>query len=163
MSTEKPAFPEPGTPAPDFCLPADDGSEVCLKALRGKHVVLYFYPRDLTPGCTMEACAFRDLQVPMAAAGYVILGVSPDSVASHQRFVEKKNLNFRLLSDPDHRVMEAYGAWGKTKLLGVGYTGVIRSTVLIDPDGRIKKVYPKVKAKSHPAALWAEVEGEGGC
>lgn len=138
-----------GTQAPDFTLPADGGGKVALSDLRGKKVVLYFYPRDNTPGGTTEACNFRDDHSQITAAGAVVLGVSPDSVKSHDRFKLKHELPFALLSDPDRRVAEMYGAWGEKKSFGKIYHGIVRSTFVIDEDGVIIKVFPKVKVKGH--------------
>lgn len=150
--------PEVGSEAPEFCLPADDGSTVCLKDLRGKTVVLYFYPKDSTPGCTAEACGFRDREAALAAQDAVVLGVSRDSVASHARFKKRKELNFPLLSDPAAEAISAYGAWGEKKFMGRTFNGIIRCTVIIDPEGRVAKVYGKVKAKAHPAEVLEDLE-----
>ena len=144
-----------GKPAPDFALVADDGRTIRLKDLRGKRVVLYFYPRDDTPGCTVEACGFRDALPDVSAAGAVVLGVSRDDTASHVRFKEKFGLNFPLLSDPDAAVHRAYGAWGEKVLYGKKSIGVIRSTVLIDEKGRVSKHWPRVKADGHAAEVLA--------
>ena len=141
---------EPGDPAPDFELATDGGGSVRLSDLRGKRVVLYFYPRDNTPGCTKQACGFRDRKAELADMDVVVLGVSPDSAASHDRFRDRFQLNFPLLSDPDHSVAEAYGAWGPKKLYGREYMGLIRSTFVIGPDGEIERVYSKVKAADNP-------------
>ena len=140
---------EEGTLAPDFTLPADGGGEVTLSDYRGKKVVLYFYPKDNTSGCTTEACGFRDDHAQYRAAGAAVLGVSPDSVRSHDNFKLKYNLPFALLSDPDHRVAELYGAWGDKKMYGRTYMGILRSTYVLDEDGRILRVFPKVKPKGH--------------
>ena len=144
-----------GKLAPDFALVADDGRTIRLKDLRGKRVVLYFYPRDDTPGCTVEACGFRDALPDVSAAGAVVLGVSRDDTASHVRFKEKFGLNFPLLSDPDAAVHRAYGAWGEKVLYGKKSIGVIRSTVLIDETGRVSKHWPRVKADGHAAEVLA--------
>lgn len=142
---------EEGKAAPLFTLPDADGNKVSLKALRGKHVIVYFYPKDDTPGCTKEACAFRDLQKEFEKHDAVILGISPDGPESHQRFVEKYGLPFALLSDPDRKVMEKYGAWGEKTLYGRKTVGVIRSTVWIGPDGRVIRHWRRVaKAADHP-------------
>lgn len=139
-----------GQPAPDFELASDQGQSVRLSALRGRPVVLYFYPKDNTPGCTTQACDFRDhgaqIQSQMHAQ---ILGVSRDSLASHARFREKHTLDFPLLSDPDGEVHAAYGALGKKLLFGKWVQGVIRKTVLIDAQGKISRVWPKVRVKGH--------------
>ena len=140
---------EAGTQAPDFTLAADGGGEVSLSDYLGKKVVLYFYPKDNTSGCTTEACNFRDDHARILAAGAVVLGVSPDSVRSHDGFKLKLSLPFALLSDPDHRVAELYGAWGEKKMYGKTYMGIIRSTFIIDEAGQIIKVFPKVRVKNH--------------
>ena len=150
---------EEGTIAPDFTLEADGGREVSLSEHRGKKVVLYFYPKDNTPGCTTEACNFRDDYAPITAAGAVVLGVSPDSVKSHDKFTLKLNLPFALLSDPDHEVAEMYGAWGEKKMYGRTYMGIIRSTFVIDEAGRIIKVFPKVKVKDHSQEVLTVLKG----
>lgn len=142
--------PEPGSLAPDFELPADDGSTVRLSALRGRPVVLYFYPKDDTPGCTTEACDFRDRQAELKLAGdAVVLGVSADSLKSHGKFRDKYSLPFRLLSDADRTVMDQYGVWGEKVLYGKKSMGVIRSTFVIDAQGRIARAWPKVSVKGH--------------
>jgi thioredoxin-dependent peroxiredoxin len=138
-----------GTMAPDFTLPADGGGEVTLSDYRGKKVVLYFYPKDNTSGCTTEACNFRDDHSEITAAGAVVLGVSPDSVKSHDGFKLKHDLPFQLLSDPEHEVAELYGVWGEKKMYGKSYMGIIRATYVIDEEGRIIKVFPKVDVKMH--------------
>jgi peroxiredoxin Q/BCP len=138
-----------GTLAPDFTLPADGGGEVTLSDYRGKKVVLYFYPKDNTSGCTTEACSFRDDYSAILATGAVVLGVSPDSVKSHDGFKLKLSLPFALLSDPDHQVAEMYGAWGEKKMYGKAYMGIIRSTFVIDEGGKIVHVFPKVKPENH--------------
>jgi peroxiredoxin Q/BCP len=134
-----------GGPAPDFSLQADDGSTVSLAALRGKHVVLYFYPKDDTPGCTTEACDFRDNLAQLTSAGAVVLGVSPDSVKSHVKFKAKFELPFALLADTEHTVAEAYGAWREKSMYGKAYMGIVRSTFLIDANGVLRKVWDNVK------------------
>jgi peroxiredoxin Q/BCP len=149
-----------GAVAPDFTLEADGGGEVSLLDYRGKKVVLYFYPKDNTPGCTTEACNFRDDYSQIIVAGAVVLGVSPDSVKSHDKFKLKLNLPFALLSDPDHEVAEMYGAWGEKKMYGKTYMGIIRSTFVIDEEGRIIKVFPKVKVKNHSQEVLAVLGGQ---
>jgi len=140
---------EEGTIAPDFTLDSAGGGSVSLSDYRGKKVVLYFYPKDNTPGCTTEACNFRDDYSDILTAGAVVLGVSPDSVRSHDNFTTKFELPFPLLSDPDHEVAETYGAWGEKKMYGRAYMGIIRSTYVIDEEGVIIKVFPKVSPKNH--------------
>jgi peroxiredoxin Q/BCP len=148
-----------GTIAPDFTLASDGGGDVTLSDYRGQKVVLYFYPKDDTPGCTTEACNFRDDYSELLAAGAVVLGVSPDTVKSHDKFKLKFNLPFALLSDPDHQVAELYGAWGEKKMYGRTYMGIIRSTFIIDEDGKIIKVFPKVKPKNHSQEVLKALEG----
>jgi peroxiredoxin Q/BCP len=148
-----------GTVAPDFTLPSDGGSEVTLSDYRGKKVVLYFYPKDNTPGCTTEACNFRDDYSQIVAAGAVVLGVSPDSVKSHDGFKLKLNLPFALLSDPGHEVAELYGAWGEKKMYGRTYMGILRSTFVIDEEGTIIKVFPKVRVKDHSEEVLSVLGG----
>ena len=144
-----------GIIAPDFTLPADGGGEITLSDYRGQQVVLYFYPKDDTPGCTTEACNFRDDYSDILAAGAVVLGVSPDSVKSHDKFKDKFELPFPLLSDPDHKVAELYGAWGEKKMFGKTYMGILRSTFVIDREGKIVKVFPRVRPKNHSQEVLA--------
>ncbi len=146
---------KPGDPAPAFTLPADDGSVVSLASLRGRTVVLYFYPKDDTSGCTTEACEIRDAWTDVEATGAIVLGVSPDGVASHVKFKRKYSLPFRLLADTDHRVAEAYGAWGEKSMYGRKYFGILRSTFVIAPDGTIRQVFEKVQPKGHAAQILA--------
>jgi peroxiredoxin Q/BCP len=141
--------------APKFALQADDGSTVRLSALRGRTVVLYFYPKDDTPGCTKEACEFRDRNRDLDKSGAVVLGVSPDSVASHKRFREKYGLDFRLLADPDHKVAEAYGVWQRKSMYGRKYWGIVRTTFVINERGRIARAFEKVKPAGHAAEVLA--------
>jgi peroxiredoxin Q/BCP len=143
------AMVKEGKPAPEFTLPSSEGGEVSLAGLRGKTVVLYFYPKDDTPGCTREACAFRDTQAKIRKAGAVVLGVSGDSLESHGRFKTKYTLNFPLLSDPDKAVAKKYGAWGEKVLYGKKTIGMIRSTFVIDAGGVVRKVFPRVKVDGH--------------
>jgi peroxiredoxin Q/BCP len=150
---------EEGTIAPDFTLATDGGGEVSLSSYRGKKVVLYFYPKDDTPGCTTEACNFRDDYSDIVSAGAAVLGVSPDTVKSHDKFKLKYQLPFALLSDPDHAVAELYGAWGEKKMFGRTYMGVVRSTFIIDEGGTIIKVFPKVKPKDHSEQVLAVLNG----
>jgi peroxiredoxin Q/BCP len=145
---------EPGSVPPPFTLEDADGRRVSLAGFRGQDVVLYFYPADDTPGCTKEACGFRDAWDDLAARGVAVLGVSPDSAASHRAFATKHRLPFVLLSDPDHGVMRAYGAWGEKTLYGRTVTGVIRSTVWIGSDGRVRRHWARVSnAAAHPAKV----------
>ena len=143
----------PGDMAPDFAATTDQGEVVHLSDLRGQRVVLYFYPKDDTPGCTKEACGFRDAWSKFKRKGAVVLGVSPDSVKKHDKFVEKFDLPFTLLADVDKKIVEAYGVWGKKKFMGREYMGVFRVTFLIDPEGRIKKIWPKVNPEEHAAEV----------
>lgn len=144
---------EEGTIAPDFELESDSGETVRLSDLRGRRVIVYFYPRDNTSGCTKEACGFRDRLPRFEEADVAVLGISPDSVASHQKFKAKHGLNFPLLADADHAVAEAYGAWGKKKMYGREYEGILRSTFVIAADGRVEGVYAKVKPAEHAEQL----------
>ena len=138
-----------GQPAPDFSAETDRGETVSLKDFAGKHVVLYFYPKDDTPGCTTEACNFRDNMSLLEAAGAVVLGISLDSIQSHQKFRDKFELPFTLLSDPEHEVADAYGVYGQKTFMSREYMGVDRATFLIGPDGKLEKVWPKVKPDGH--------------
>jgi peroxiredoxin Q/BCP len=140
---------EEGTPAPDFTLTSDAGADVTLSALRGAPVVLYFYPKDDTPGCTTQACGIRDAWSEFERSGAVVLGVSPDDEASHVRFKEKHGLPFTLLADPDHRVAETYGVWVEKTNYGKTTMGVERSTFVIDADGTVARVLRKVKPDTH--------------
>jgi peroxiredoxin Q/BCP len=145
----------PGATAPAFTVPSDSGATVALKDFKGRPVVLYFYPKDDTSGCTTEACEFRDSWRAVQAAGAVVLGVSPDGVASHQKFKKKYELPFTLLADEDHAVAEAYGAWGEKSMYGRQYFGVLRKTYIIDARGKIAHVFPKVKPRGHAAEVLA--------
>jgi peroxiredoxin Q/BCP len=142
-----------GDPAPSFTLPAADGSTVSLSNYKGQRVVVYFYPAAMTPGCTKQACDFRDSLDALHAAGYAVLGVSPDKPAKLAKFVERDSITFPLLSDPEHAVLEEWGAWGEKKLYGKTVVGVIRSTVVVDPDGNVELAKYNVKATGHVAAL----------
>lgn len=143
-----------GDLAPDFTLPAlPDGKPTSLSDYRGSSVVLYFYPKDMTPGCTTEACEFRDSQPEFASAGAVILGVSPDSIDEHRKFADKYALPFPLLTDEDHAVAAKYGAWVEKNMYGRKSWGVQRSTFLIDGDGRIDHIWPRVRVAGHVAAV----------
>ena len=145
--------PQAGQQAPEFALQNQDGETVSLNDLRGRKVILYFYPRDDTPGCTAEACGIRDVFPRFQAQDAVVLGVSPDDVKSHKKFQEKYGLPFTLLADTDHAVAETYGVWGEKKMYGKTYWGVSRVTFLIDEDGRIGRVYEKVTPQEHAEEL----------
>ncbi len=138
-----------GDKAPDFTLADDQGKKIKLSSLKGQPVVLYFYPADDTPGCTAEACAFRDRKAELAKAGAKVLGVSPDTTESHGKFRDKYELNFPLLADPDHAVAEKYGAWRERNMYGKKFMGIQRSTFLIDSQGKIAKVWKSVKVDGH--------------
>ena len=142
-------MPSEGDPAPDFALPSDDGRTIALNDLRGKKVVLYFYPNDDTPGCTKEACSFRDNLARVTSKGAVVLGVSRDTLSSHGKFRDKYHLNFPLLADVDGRVTEAYGVWKEKSNYGRTYWGIERTTFLLDEKGVIARVWPKVKVEGH--------------
>ena len=144
---------EPNTKAPDFTLPNQNGEMVSLSDFLGKKVILYFYPKDNTPGCTRQACAFAAANAELEEAGAVVIGISKDSVASHQKFVQKQNLPFILLSDPERQAIEAYGVWQEKKLYGKVSMGVVRTTYLIDEQGMIEKVMPKVKPDTNAAEI----------
>jgi peroxiredoxin Q/BCP len=146
---------EEGAAAPDFKLQDDQGKEVRLSSLRGKPVVLYFYPKDDTPGCTKEACSFRDRKSDLERRGAVVLGVSPDTVASHGKFRDKYSLNFPLLADAGHQVAEAYGAWREKNMYGKKSMGIQRSTFLIDRDGKLRKLWRKVSVEGHDEEVLA--------
>ncbi len=152
-------IPKPGTKAPAFSLPSDAGDVVSLKDLKGKKVVLYFYPKDDTSGCTVQACEFRDNWKAVQKQGAVVLGVSPDGVGSHVKFKQKFDLPFPLLADPDHKVAEAYGAWGEKSMYGRKYHGILRTTFIIDETGNVQNVFPKVKPKGHAGAVLAALTG----
>jgi thioredoxin-dependent peroxiredoxin len=146
-----------GDPAPAFTLTGDDGAKVSLADFRGRKVVLYAYPAAMTPGCTTQACDFRDSLDSLAAAGFAVLGISPDDPDKLAEFRKRDALTFPLLSDPDHRVLEAYGAYGEKTVYGKPMTGVIRSTFVIDEEGRIEKAMYNVKATGHVAKLRQEL------
>ncbi len=152
-------MPEVGRPAPDFTLHDQDDRPVTLSALRGRPVVLYFYPKDDTSGCTAQACAFRDATADYESAGAIVLGVSPDPVASHRKFAAKFQLPFRLLADPGAAVCTAYGVWKEKSMYGRKYLGVERTTFLIDADGVVRQVFAKVKVPGHVAAVQAALGG----
>jgi thioredoxin-dependent peroxiredoxin len=138
-----------GSPAPDFSLKDQDNNEVSLTSLKGKWVVLYFYPKDMTPGCTIEACSFQEILPNFSSINAEIIGISKDSVKSHKKFADKYRLTFTLLSDVDGRMCEAYGVWQKKSKFGKSYMGIVRSTFIIDPQGNIATIYPKVNVKEH--------------
>lgn len=140
---------ELGQKAPAFTLPNQDGKKVSLSDFKGKHVVLYFYPKDMTPGCTTEACDFRDAQESFSELEAVIIGISPDPVESHQKFINKHNLPFLLLADEDHKVAEDYGVWKLKNNFGKQYYGIERSTFIIDKEGNLQKEFRKVKVEGH--------------
>jgi len=146
---------EEGSRAPNFTLTSDSGEQVSLESFRGRPVVLYFYPKDDTPGCTTEACGFRDSYNDFEKRGAVVLGVSPDDEASHVKFKNKFSLPFTLLADPEHQVADEYGVWGEKKFAGKTYFGVNRTTFLIDSDGNIAKVMKNVKPDGHPEQVLA--------
>ena len=148
-----------GSNAPAFTTTDTDGNTVKLKDLRGKKVVLYFYPKDDTPGCTKEACSFRDAFSVFKKKGITILGVSPDKQSAHQKFTEKYKLPFTLLSDTDHAIAEAYESWGEKKFMGRTYLGVLRNTFLIDEKGKIKKIFEKVKPEEHASEVLEAFQG----
>jgi thioredoxin-dependent peroxiredoxin len=156
------AGPAVGQPAPDFTLPNQTGEMVSLASLRGKPVVLYFYPKDDTPGCTKEACSFRDAWRELQAKGVVVLGVSKDSVRDHQKFAEKYGLPFPLLADESTEVSQKYGTWGEQSFMGQKYMGVARKTFYIRPDGTIGYVWEKVKPDGHAEEVLAVVSQDIG-
>jgi thioredoxin-dependent peroxiredoxin len=146
-----------GDQAPEFSAPTQDGTVVSLKGFRGKPVVLYFYPKDDTPGCTKEACAFRDIYAEFKKAGAAVLGVSPDAEKSHLKFINKFNLPFTLLADTEKKIVQDYGVWGQKTFMGRKYMGTHRVTFLIGPDGKIAKIWPEVKPEQHAAEVLATV------
>jgi peroxiredoxin Q/BCP len=147
----------PGDQAPDFTLPDADGNEVSLASLRGQRVIIYFYPAAMTPGCTKEACDFRDSKSDLSGAGFAVLGISPDSPAKLAKFRDKEGLTFPLLSDPDRKVLQAYGAYGEKMMYGKKSVGVIRSTFVVGADGKIEQALYGVKATGHVARLRKEL------
>jgi thioredoxin-dependent peroxiredoxin len=148
---------EPGDAAPDFTLPDAEGEPVTLSSLRGQRVIVYFYPAAMTPGCTKQACDFTASLPDLRQSGYAVLGISPDTPAKLAKFRDKEAITFPLLSDPEHKVLEAYGAYGEKKLYGKTTVGVIRSTFVVGPDGKIEKAQYGVKATGHVARLTAEL------
>ena len=143
----------PGDPAPDFTLPDADGSQVTLSSLRGRKVIVYFYPAASTPGCTKQACDFRDNLASLQAAGYAVLGISPDAPAKQAKFRDDESVNFPLLCDPKREVLTAYGAYGEKQMYGKAVTGVIRSTFVVDEEGKVEQAQYNVKATGHVAKL----------
>lgn len=148
---------EINSPAPNFSLKGQDNIERELKDYLGKWVVVYFYPKDDTPGCTTEACSFRDGFAELKAHNVQILGISKDSVKSHQKFAEKYNINFPLLSDPDKTVIHAYNSWGEKKFMGRIFEGILRNTFLINPEGKVVKIYEKVTPKNHAQEILKDI------
>lgn len=148
-----------GDKAPQFTLKSDEGRDVSLSDFKGKRVLLYFYPKASTPGCTIEACEFRDLKKKFDGQGTVVLGVSADPQKALSNFKLKQKLNFPLLGDPTHKTIEAYGVWRMKKFMGRSFKGIVRSTFLIGPDGKIEKIWDEVKAKGHAAEALARLTG----
>ncbi len=149
---------EVGTQVPDFCLPNQDDVEICLRDLRGRWIVLYFYPRDNTPGCTTEACDFTEAEPEFSDLNAVILGVSADSTKKHRNFIEKKSLGITLLSDESTQMMQQYGVWQLKKNYGREYMGIVRTTYIIDPEGIVAAVWEKVRVKDHVASVKARLQ-----
>ncbi len=147
-----------GSKAPDFCLPNQDDVEICLRDLQGKWIVLYFYPKDNTPGCTTEACEFTEAEPEFSDMDAVILGVSADSTRKHRNFIEKKDLGITLLSDESTQMMQEYGVWQLKKNYGREYMGIVRSTYIIDPEGKVACVWEKVRVKDHVAQVKARLK-----
>lgn len=158
--SEKQLKVQAGDRAPDFTATTTTGKTISLADLHGRNVILYFYPKDDTPGCTKEACGFRDQWANFERVNAVVLGVSTDSLKSHQKFTEKFNLPFPLLADEDQQIVTAYGVWGKKKFMGREYMGTHRTTFLIGPDGRIKKIWQKVKPEGHVAEVLAALRAK---
>lgn len=153
MPTEAPITLSEGDLAPDFCAEDQFGTEFTLSKLQGQTVLLFFYPKDNTPGCTKEACAFRDQFSEFKKQGILVFGVSPDSVKSHEKFSSKFELPFSLLADVNKEIVQAYGVWGEKKFMGRTYDGTFRASFLINPKGKIQKIWPKVKPELHPAEV----------
>jgi len=147
-----------GDTAPDFCLPNQDEEEICLRDIRGRWIVLYFYPKDNTPGCTTEACDFTAALPDFEGLDAIVLGVSPDSPKKHRNFIEKKDLKITLLADEEKALCNAFGVWQLKKFMGREYMGVVRSTFIIAPDGKIAAVWPKVKVKGHVEEVKAKLK-----
>jgi peroxiredoxin Q/BCP len=150
-------MPDVGSPAPAFSLADHEGTIRSLSEFRGSWTVVYFYPKDDTPGCTTEACGFRDAFADLKKEGIVVLGISPDSVESHAMFAAKHRLPFTLLADPAKNVLQAYGAWGERSMYGKKYMGVLRSSVLVDPEGTVAKTYPKASPEEHAHEILDDV------
>ncbi len=148
--SEKKVELKKGDKAPDFCLPDKDNKEICLKEFQGKFIIVYFYPKDNTPGCTTEAIGFTGILPELQKLNTEVIGISPDSPESHAKFIEKKKLTVTLLSDDKKEVLKKWGAWGLKKFRGKTYMGVIRSTYLVNPEGKIAHTWPKVSVKGHP-------------
>ena len=148
-----------GSIAPDFSLASSSGKTVSLSDFRGQTVIVYFYPKDDTPGCTKEACSFRDTFDALSNAGVTVLGISPDSVESHNKFIEKFNLNFQLLSDPDKSTAQNYGAWGEKNMYGKIVVGMKRMSFLVNPEGTVQHVWSKVKTESHGQDVLTLIQG----
>jgi peroxiredoxin Q/BCP len=157
MATELNLALREGDPAPAFSASASGGGKISLADFKGRNVILYFYPKDDTPGCTKEACAFRDYFADFKQKGAVVLGISTDAVKSHDKFVAKFKLPFTLLADDDKQIVQAYGVWGQKSFMGRKYMGTHRVTFLIGPDSRIKRIWPKVKPEEHAAEVLAEL------
>ncbi len=155
------SFPALGTPAPDFTLQDQHGQSVSLSQFRGRQVLLYFYPKAMTPGCTVQACGLRDVKAELDARDTVVLAVSPDPVKSLKKFAERDGLNFTLLADVDHAVAEQYGVWGLKKFMGREFMGILRTSFLIDRDGRVAQVMDKVATKTHHDDVLALLDGAG--
>lgn len=151
-----------GDAAPEFCLPNSEGKQICLKDFRGKWLVLYFYPKDNTSGCTKEALEFTELKSKFEGMKAAIIGINPDSVESHRKFRERHALTITLLSDPDHKALEDYGVWQLKRMYGREYHGVVRSTFLIDPEGKIAETWTKVKVKGHAETVQCALEDAQG-
>ena len=149
---------EVGTAVPDFCLPNQDEEEICLRDIKWRWIVLYFYPKDNTPGCTTEACDFTEAQPDFEGLDAIILGVSPDSPKKHRNFIEKKDLKITLLADEDKELCNLFGVWQLKKNYGREYMGVVRSTCIIDPDGKVAAAWEKVRVKSHVEDVKAKLE-----
>ncbi|MEZ4819323.1 MAG: thioredoxin-dependent thiol peroxidase [Bdellovibrionota bacterium] len=152
------ALLEEGKKAPAFTLASTSGENISSKDLSGSPYILFFYPKDNTPGCTKEACSFRDHFSKLKRKKIALFGISPDSIASHEKFINKQNLPFELLSDPEHKVAEKFGAWGEKKMYGKTYMGILRSTFIVNAQGSIAKVYPKVQVATHAEDILADLK-----